>query len=105
MRGLEERVSYEIQISARTAVGVGPATELQAVQTLDVYRPGNYAQALDIVIGIGAALVGAALITIVILTLALIFGCYRRRTRAGKHKPIVNVEEGEKKKGKSKKKT
>ena len=70
-----------------------------------VFQPLN-GQVLAIVIGVGAAVGGVAFITAVVLLVSLV-ACfiYKKRTKEGKHRPLVDPEKGDKENKRKKNKT
>lgn len=59
--------------------------------------------AVSIAIGVGVALLAIALVAVVVLGIYVSCLLYRRKTRAGKHEPLVAAERGRKRDEKERK--
>ena len=59
------------------------------------FAPVNAELGINVAVSVGAALGGVALIAIIIMGVALLCRLvHRKRTKVGKHKPLVNIERG-----------
>lgn len=109
--------SYDVRVIASTAVGAGPPTAIVTVVTLrginnilPLSNSLNHIFSLSapigptVGIGVGVALGGVVLIVAVVVTMYLVCLLYRRKTRAGKHEPLVAEKRGRKRDEKERKK-
>ncbi len=63
------------------------------------FTPIDYQLVVNVVIGVGAGVLGSLLLTAcVLLCCVIVVPCYRRCTKVGKHKPLTNEDKFDRKK-------